>query len=99
VCTETYYRRFRGHEVPDKGKGVDWEAVLSTQEIYDSKSRTVKFVPVLLAANQERFIPEPLRGHTHYELTSEASYRADSHLQAGVRRGRSVVQPCWIFCA
>lgn len=25
VCTETYYRRFHGHEVPDKGKGVDWE--------------------------------------------------------------------------
>ena len=22
VCTETYYHRFRGHEVPDKGKGV-----------------------------------------------------------------------------
>ena len=25
VCTETYYRRFRGHEEPGKGKGVDWE--------------------------------------------------------------------------
>jgi hypothetical protein len=25
ICTETYYRRFRGHEVPDRGRGVDWE--------------------------------------------------------------------------
>ena len=24
ICTETYYRRFRGHELPGKGKGVDW---------------------------------------------------------------------------
>jgi SEFIR domain len=25
VCTETYYRRFRGHEQPEKSRGVDWE--------------------------------------------------------------------------
>ena len=24
VCTPTYYHRFRGHEEPGKGKGVDW---------------------------------------------------------------------------
>jgi SEFIR domain len=24
VCTETYYRRFRGHDDPDQGKGADW---------------------------------------------------------------------------
>lgn len=76
VCTPTYYRRFRGHEKPGRGKGVDWEGALITQEIYDARSRTVKFVPVTLAAGQERFIPEPLRGHTHYELTSEERYQA-----------------------
>ena len=75
VCTPTYYRRFRGHEKPGRGKGVDWEGVLITQEIYDARSRTVKFVPVTLASGQERFIPEPLRGHTHYELTSEERYQ------------------------
>jgi hypothetical protein len=76
VCTETYYRRFRGHEVPGRGKGVDWEGALINQEIYHDKSRTVRFVPVLLSAGQERYIPEPLRGHTHYELTSEKGYQA-----------------------
>ncbi len=48
VCTETYYRRFRGHEEPGKGKGVDWEGALITQELYDSRSDTLKFVPVFL---------------------------------------------------
>lgn len=76
VCTETYYRRFRGHEKPGVGKGVDWEGALITQEIYDAKSRTVKFVPVMLTPGQQLFIPEPLRPHTHYELTSEERYQA-----------------------
>ena len=31
ICTATYYRRFRGHEVPGQGKGVDWEGALITQ--------------------------------------------------------------------
>ena len=75
VCTETYYRRFRGHEVPGRGRGADWEGALITQEIYDSASETTKFVPVLLEADQEPFIPEPLRGQTFYELTSEESYQ------------------------
>jgi hypothetical protein len=75
ICTETYHRRFRGHEEPGRGKGADWEGALITQKIYDDKSRSVKFVPVMLAPGQEGFIPEPLRGHTHYELTSEDSYQ------------------------
>ena len=41
VCTETYYRRFRGHDDPDKGKGADWEGQLITLDLYDAKSRKV----------------------------------------------------------
>ena len=68
VCTETYYRRFRGHEEPGKGKGVDWEGALITQEIYDSRSRTLKFVPGSWAPPTRIAIPEPLRPGTHYSL-------------------------------
>ena len=75
VCTETYYRRFRGHEEPGKGKGVDWEGALITQEMYDSRSRTLKLVPVFLSAAAEDWIPEPLRSGTHYALTSENAYQ------------------------
>jgi hypothetical protein len=75
ICTETYYRRFRGHEQPDKGKGADWEGTVITQEIYDSRSRTNKFVPVLLYADSQRFIPEPVRSHTNYPLNSEQAYQ------------------------
>lgn len=76
VCTETYYRRFRGHEQLGKGKGVDWEGALITQEIYDSRSRTCKFVPVFLGTAVDAHIPEPLRGTTLYDLTNEDTYQS-----------------------
>ncbi len=75
VCTETYYRRFRGHEEPGKGKGVDWEGALITQELYDSRRRTLKFVPVFLAGPVENWIPEPLRSVSYYTLNSESDYQ------------------------
>ena len=90
VCTETYYRRFRGFEVPGKGKGVDWEGSLMTQELYDARSVSNKFIPVLFDRTDERYIPEPLRGKTHYVVDSVENYQAlyDAILnQSGVEPG------------
>jgi tetratricopeptide (TPR) repeat protein len=91
TCTETYYRRFRGHEEDrGKGKGADWEANLITLEMYDAKSKTTKFAPVSFASQDEQFIPEALRGHTQYLLNSEENYAklyAFLTGQAGVKPG------------
>ena len=74
ICTETYYRCFRGHEQPDRGKGADWEGALITQELYDERSRSLKFVPVLFDVAHTAFIPEPLRSQTHYTMDTDAGY-------------------------
>lgn len=90
VCTDTYHRRFLGQEVPGQGKGVDWEGALVTQALYESRSHTSKFVPVLFDRGDELRIPDPLRGYTHYVLDSEASYQAlyDALLdQSGIEPG------------
>jgi hypothetical protein len=90
ICTETYRRRFLGQEVPGKGKGVDWEGALVTQALYDARSRTNKFIPVLFQHADEPHIPEPLRPQTRYLLDSEESYQSlyDALLnQAGVEPG------------
>lgn len=90
VCTETYYRRFRGHEQPGKGKGADWEGALITQAIYDAYSASVKFVPILFDTSDEQYIPEPLRSLTRYTLNAEHAYQRlyDFLLgQAGVEPG------------
>jgi TolB-like protein/Tfp pilus assembly protein PilF len=76
VCTETYYRRFRGHEVPGAGRGSDFEGGIITQQIYDTRSNTTKFIPVLFDRADERFVPEPLRGWNCYTLTSDDQYQA-----------------------
>jgi len=90
VCTETYYRRFRGHEVAGKGKGVDWEGALITSDLYDSRSQSLKFVPIFLSSAVVDYIPDPLRSSTHHTLTSESEYQRlyDFLLQqAGVEPG------------
>lgn len=84
VCSETYYRRFRGHEEPGKGKGADWEGALITQEVYDARSQTLKFVPIFFDADGENHIPDPLRGVTYYKLDSEPSYQAMCDFLDGV---------------
>ena len=90
ICTPTYYRRFRGHEEPGKGKGVDWEGAVITQEIYDARSATTRFIPVLFDPADEVSIPEPVRGQTRYCLTSESAYQDlyDALLESGGCRGR-----------
>ncbi len=90
VCTDTYYRRFLGLEVPGQGKGVDWEGALVSQALYDARSRTSKFIPVLFDRADEPRIPDPLRGQTRYVLDSEQNYQAlyDALLdQSGVEPG------------
>ncbi len=75
VCTETYYRRFRGHEVPDTGRGVDWEGAIITGELYDARTVSNKFIPVLFTEQSSKFIPEPMRGQTRYLLDTDAGYQ------------------------
>jgi hypothetical protein len=90
VCTETYYRRFRGHEDPNIGKGVDWEGAFITQALYDAKSANRRFIPVLYDRADEAHIPEPLRGQSFHLLDSEDNYSVLYDLilnQAGVAPG------------
>lgn len=79
ICTPTYYRRFRGHEKPDVGRGVDWEGHLITTEIYKARSQTTKFVPVFFDRLEEKFIPEPLFAHTCYRLSLNEKDSADDY--------------------
>jgi len=90
ICTGIYYRRFRGFEVPGKGKGVDWEGTVITQALYDARNVSNKFIAVLRTSIDEPYIPEPLRPRTHYVLNTEDSYPALYNAllnQGGVKPG------------
>jgi hypothetical protein len=84
VCTKTYYRRFRGQEAPDVGKGVDWEGAIITNELYDKKSVSPRFVPVLFDSGDSGYIPEPVRSFSFHVLTSDEAYGKLTDYLAGV---------------
>ena len=60
VCTETYYRRFRGEELPNKGLGGTWEGHIITQELYNAQGKNRKFIPVTFLSEKFGFVPLPL---------------------------------------
>ena len=68
VCTETYKRRFDGKEEPGKGKGADWEGILSLQQLYDARSHNEKFIPIMFDGTTEDDIPLPLKPYSYYRF-------------------------------
>lgn len=66
VITETYARRFRGHEAPGRGLGVRWEGAIITSELYYDIHDRVKFIPVVVSPTDARLIPAPLSLTTWY---------------------------------
>ncbi len=69
ACTEIYLRRFLGEEETGKGLGVTWEGYIITQELYNAQGRNSKFVPIMFASEDEGFIPTPLQGASHYQIS------------------------------
>jgi hypothetical protein len=71
ACTQVYLRRFRGEEEQGKGLGGTWEGHIITQELYNAQGTNTKFLPILFAQDDMKFIPNPLQGATHYQLLSQ----------------------------
>jgi len=88
ICTSNYRRRFLGLEEQGKGKGGDWEGALITQALYDARSNTNKFIPILFPGATYQDIPEPLRPLTHYFLESESDYKYVSRLILNVSKSK-----------
>ncbi|MCA9061485.1 MAG: TIR domain-containing protein [Planctomycetaceae bacterium] len=75
VCTPTYYQRFRGHEEPGKGRGVDWEGAIMTYELYDARSVSNRFIPVVFSEAHRDSVPEPLRGQSVFRVDLDSGYQ------------------------
>ncbi|MCH9684984.1 MAG: SUMF1/EgtB/PvdO family nonheme iron enzyme, partial [Deltaproteobacteria bacterium] len=69
VCTSTYCRRFEGKDdVPDRGKGVTWEARIVQQFLYDARGHNDKAIAVLFDDGNEQDIPLVLRDYAHHRV-------------------------------
>ena len=70
ICTETYKRRFEGHEESGKGEGVDWEGRIITQLLYND-AKSTKSIPVLFEDETKSSVPLLLQSHTLYHLPDD----------------------------
>jgi hypothetical protein len=68
ICTKIYYQKFRGVEHSSLGRGVDFEVTIITNELYNQKSTSQRFVPVFVRGMDINHIPEPLRHFTSYRI-------------------------------
>jgi CHASE2 domain-containing sensor protein len=76
VCTETYLRRASRNEEPGAGHGVLWEGRLINQYLYDVRSVSAKFVPVLLDDGSDAHVPLPVKGGTIYRVETPEGYES-----------------------
>lgn len=74
VATETYNRRFRGHQEPNKGQGAQWEGAVITQELYNLNGKNEKFIPIIFDHKDAVHIPLPLQGATYFNPNQPESY-------------------------
>ncbi|UOQ43573.1 TIR domain-containing protein [Halobacillus salinarum] len=74
ICTELYYKRVMGIEEEGRGLGVRWEGHLIYQHLYQSGTKSAKFIPVVFEEKDLEYIPAPIRSYSHYVLTSEEEY-------------------------
>jgi hypothetical protein len=76
VFTGTYEQRFRGTDLTEKGKGVKWEGLIITSQLYNSQGRNRKFIPILFTQEDESHIPAFLQGFTYYIPVIEQGYES-----------------------
>jgi hypothetical protein len=71
VCTKMYYRRVRAEETPGQGTGVRWEGrIVYNHLCYGANPGGTRFIPILLSGAEPTHIPDPVRGHNHYQITA-----------------------------
>lgn len=74
VNSETYMKRFEGHDTFGKGLGGRWEGAVITQQLYESEMNNKKFIPVVFAQEDIRHIPLVLRSASYYNVSIESQY-------------------------
>src|ERR1044071_1020054 len=74
VFTEVSQRRFKGEEEAGKGLGAQWEGAIITQELYEAAGNNEKFIPVLFAPEDSKYVPQVLRGVQSYDPSTERGY-------------------------
>ncbi len=72
ICSRGYHDKFNGKVL--NGKGVKFESLIGLQELFENQSENAKYIPVFFEADDEKYIPTPLRGFQYYCLESNEGF-------------------------
>lgn len=70
VCTPQYLQRFNGEDT-EGGRGVNFEAVIISQTLYNHYYRNPKFIPVLPPQGCFEHLPLELQAYSAYNLDTD----------------------------
>ncbi|WP_449291212.1 SEFIR domain-containing protein, partial [Oscillibacter ruminantium] len=69
-----YSNKINGQVKPGDGRGVKWEGNLIYQNMYMADTTNSKFIPVIFEEKDLEFIPTPLQGSTHYNISNKDGF-------------------------
>ena len=70
VCNESYWKKC----YEDQAKGVTWEVNLVYQTLYNQLCENSKFIPVFWNEGDEKYILQPLKSFTYYNIGTDNGY-------------------------
>lgn len=73
VASHGYSNKLNDQVEQGKGLGVKWESNIIYQYLYKGNI-TNKFIPVVFERKDLEFIPTPLLGSTHYDISNDAGF-------------------------
>lgn len=68
VCTSNYQEKAILKVHTDVGLGVKWETNLILNQLYQTGTVTSKYIPIVFSDSDVKFILDPLKGQTYYNL-------------------------------
>jgi hypothetical protein len=74
ICSRALQERYEGEAESGVGKGAKWEGAIILEDLYQSESRSTKYIPVLLSSGERGHIPSALRGTSYYDLDASDGY-------------------------
>ncbi|WP_288414808.1 toll/interleukin-1 receptor domain-containing protein [uncultured Acinetobacter sp.] len=71
VASPIYYARSKGSNNDPKGLGAKWETTQIIQNVYQSVNNNTKYIPIFFESDSERYILDPLKPYTFYDISNE----------------------------
>jgi hypothetical protein len=71
LCTEQYYHQFENRIDDKRRKGSAWESMVIINDLYQKKTVSKKYIPIIVTINDVIYIPTVLSQFTYYTLQND----------------------------